>query len=198
MSTPLIFCYITEFMNIYRENPVPPHTYLTRLYSDLKQENESIMLNLKCNTNPMDYQSFFRTILTLYCGISPTLQGLTNLAKGIGQLSTPTTFNQFQKELNKSTRLLNVFTITKNWINVLKMFIDKKSAINSVLLQGPFSTSFINTMKSLFNPSELTKHILSIDNLHPSKQFDYIESLFSTWHLSLSQYVSTLRTTHDR
>ena len=103
MSTPSIFCYITEFMNIYRENPVPPHTYLTRLYSDLNKENESIMLNLKCNTNPPDYQAFFSTILTLYCGISPTLQGLTNLAKNIGQLSTPTTFNQFQKELQKST-----------------------------------------------------------------------------------------------
>ena len=189
-ENPSFFCFVSNFIEIIKENPVAKSIYMPIIYTCLSAKNEKIINAVKITENPSSYFDLFSLLIERFQSIPVALQNILTEIGTIGCLETPITVGDFQRELKKSQKFQNVFNTVSSWIKIIYTF-NKSEHVPNDLLQGPHSTSLLGALKRSFVPQKLAPILMSLNRRSPDEQFAILVNIFKTHHDSLQAYCNS-------
>ena len=189
-ENPSFFCFVSNFIEIIKENPVAKSIYMPIIYTCLSAKNEKIINSVKITESPNNYFDLFGLLIERFQSIPVALQNILTEISTIGCLETPITIADFQRELKKSQKFQNVFNTVSSWIKIIYTF-NKPEHVPNDLLQGPHSTSLLGALKRGFVPQKLAPILMSLNRRSPDEQFAILVNIFKTHHDSLQAYCNS-------
>ena len=189
-SSPCIFDFILQFVELHQGNPVPAAIYLPNLYRILGNKNESEMQRIKTTYNPSDFSQLFTLILKKYYNSSHVMAILESRQAEIGPLSQANAFEEFREELSKSSNHLAVINVCTSWVKLLQRTIQKES-LQAHLLNGPYSTRTLGSLQRHFIPSEMAKILPSMNFMPQEQQFQMLVDMYKTNHDMVQKYCTS-------
>ena len=189
-SNPSIFCYMVAFLNLLNQNPVQRQIYMPSLYNTLSEKNGTIVSNIRTNYNPGTYKELFQVILEKYASVPTTLQVILGRMDSLGMLTTPTTYQDFLSELDKSSSFQGIFNMIDSWVRILSTFYDHD--IMNIILSGPHSSSMIAKLKACYIAEKMSSHLLELSSKSPSEQFHELIAMYTKHHMGLQEYVNQM------
>ena len=190
-SNPSIFCYMVAFLNLLNQNPVQRQIYMPSLYNTLSEKNGTIVSNIRTNYNPGTYKELFQVILEKYASVPTTLQVILGRMDKLGMLTTPSTFQDFLSELEKSSSFQGIFNMIDSWVRILSTFYDHD--IMNIILSGPHSSSMIAKLKACFIAEKMSSQLLELSSKNPSDQFHELVAMYTKHHMGLQEYVNQMQ-----